>query len=153
MLQKKTNVTFYQNREKSLLAFFETENDLVYCCDVAGLLVAMGVPQYDPNEWRLFIDSSKKSLKYVLPHNGNLFGVIPIGHCVYLKEKHGHIKVVLDLLMYDDHEWVICVDLKMVNLLIDNKEGIQSIHVSYAFGIAEQKINIGNRNSGQLKKV
>ena len=58
----------------------------------------------------------------MLLHNGNLFGAIPIGHCVYLKEKHGHIKVVLDLLKYDDHEWIICVDLKMVNFLIGNKD-------------------------------
>ena len=36
---------------------------------------------------------------------------------------------------------------------LGNKEGIQSIHVSYAYGIAEQKTNIGNRNSGQLEKV
>ena len=45
----------------------------------------MRVPQYDPNEWRLFIDSLKKSLGCVLLHNGNLFGAIPIGHSVYLK--------------------------------------------------------------------
>lgn len=55
MLHKETNVTFYRNREKSLLAFFKTDKDFVYCCDVAGLLKAMGVPQYDPNEWRLFM--------------------------------------------------------------------------------------------------
>ena len=66
------------------------------------MLKVMGVPQYDPNEWRLFIDSSKKSLKCVLLHNGNLFGAIPIGHSVYLKEKHEHIKEVVDLLKYDD---------------------------------------------------
>ena len=118
MLQKETNVTFYRNRGKGLLAFFETGNDFVYCCDVAGLLVAMGVPQYDTNEWRLFIDS----LKYVLLHSGNLFGAIPIGHSVYLKEKHEHIKV-LDLLKYDDHKWVICVDLKMVNFLHGQQRG------------------------------
>ena len=54
MLQKETNVTFYWNREKDLLAFFKTDKDFVYCCDVAGLLKAMGVPQYDPNECRLY---------------------------------------------------------------------------------------------------
>ena len=63
----------------------------------------MGVPQYDPNELRLFINS---------------FGAIPIGHSVYLKKKHEHIKVVLNLLKYDDHKWVIYADLKMVNFLL-----------------------------------
>ena len=104
MLQKETNGTFYRNREKGSLAFLESDNDFVYCCDVAGLLVAMGFLQYDLNEWRLFIDISKKSLKYLLLHNGNFFGDIPIGHSVYLKEKYKHIKVVLDLLKYDDHK-------------------------------------------------
>ena len=51
MLHKETNVMFYWNREKGLLAFFETDNDFVYCCDVVGLFAVMGVPQYDPNEW------------------------------------------------------------------------------------------------------
>ena len=50
MLPKETNVTFYRNREKGHLAFFETDNDFVYCFDVAGLLVAMGVPQCGLNE-------------------------------------------------------------------------------------------------------
>ena len=123
MLQKETNVTFYRNREKDLLDFFKTEKDFVYCCDVAGLLSAMGAPQYDPSEWRLFIDSSKKSLKCVLLHNGNLFGAIPIGHSVQLKEKYENIKTVLDLLKYDEHKWVICVDLKMVNFLLGQQGG------------------------------
>ena len=65
MLQKEPNVTFHGNRKKGFLEFFETGNGFAYCCDVVGLLEAMGVPQYDPREWRLFKDSSKKSLKYV----------------------------------------------------------------------------------------
>ena len=71
---------------------------------MVGLLVGMGVPQYDPNEWRLFIDSSKKSLKCVLLHNENFFGAICFGHSVYLKEKQEQIKLVLDLLKYGDHK-------------------------------------------------
>ena len=92
---------------------------------MAGLLVAVGVPQYDTNDWRLFIfiDSSKKSKKCVLLHNGNLFGAIPIGCSVYLKEKYEQLKGVLDLLKYDDHKWVICVDLKMVNFLLVQQGG------------------------------
>ena len=123
MLQKETNVTFYRNREKGLLAFFEPDNDFVYCCDVPGLLVAMGFPLHDLNEWRLFIDSSKKGLKCVLLHNGNLFGAIPIGRSVYLKEKHEQIKLVLDLLNYEGHKWIICVNLKIVNLSIEQQGG------------------------------
>ena len=59
----------------------------------------------------------------MLLHNGNLFGAIPIGCSVYLKEKYEQLKVVLDLLKYDDHKWVICVDLKMVNFLLVQQGG------------------------------
>ena len=81
----------------------------MYCNDVSGLLDAMGVRSYDSKEWRLFLDSSNSSLKCVLLHNGNN-GAIPIGHSVHLKEEYGHIKLVLKLLKYNEHNWVICVD-------------------------------------------
>ena len=83
----------------------------------------MGVTSYDPKEWRLFLDSSKRSLKCVLHHNGNIYGAIPIGHSVHLKEQYEHIKLVLDLLQYKEHNWVICVDLKMVNFLLGQQGG------------------------------
>ena len=83
----------------------------------------MGVTLYNPNEWRLFLDSSKRSLKCVLLHNGNSHGSVPIGHSVHLKEEYGHIKKVLELLKYDDHNWIICVDLKMVNFLFGQQGG------------------------------
>ena len=41
---------------------------------------------------------------------------VPIGHSVHLKEEYGHIKKVLELLKYDDHNWIICVELKMFNI-------------------------------------
>ena len=39
-----------------------------------------------------FIDSSKISLKCVLLYNRNIYGCIPIGHSVTMKEEHGNIK-------------------------------------------------------------
>ena len=53
---------------------------MVYCHNVPGLLLHMGVEKYCADDWRLFIDSSKKSLKCVLLHNGNKYASIPIGH-------------------------------------------------------------------------
>ena len=40
----------------------------------------MGIPEYGCQGWRLFIDSSKRSLKYVLLHNENQYASISIGH-------------------------------------------------------------------------
>ncbi|KAI6661417.1 hypothetical protein LOD99_13289 [Oopsacas minuta] len=84
---------------------------------------AMGVLNYNPSDWRLFIDSSKRSLKCVLLHNGNIFGSIPIGYSVKLKEEYNNVKEILEIINYSAHDWVICVDLKMVNFLSGQQSG------------------------------
>ena len=70
--------------------------------------------QYEPKDWRLFIDSSKRSLKCVLLHNGNLFASVSIAHATTLKEKYEAVKYVLEKIGYDQHKWFICVDLKII---------------------------------------
>ena len=89
----------------------------------------MGLSAYRSNDWRLFIDSSKRSLKCVLIHNANQYESIPIGHSVTLKENYENIKVVLEKLKYCVHQWLICVDLKAVNFLLWQQEG----HTKYMF--------------------
>jgi hypothetical protein len=59
-------IKFYQGREKDFLPFFTKENNLVFCIDIGNLLKKIGLSEYNPSEWRLFIDSSKRSLKCVL---------------------------------------------------------------------------------------
>ena len=90
----------------------------MYCTDIAQLLHKIGVPQYEPKDWRLFIDSSKQSLKCVLLHNSNQFASVPLAHLTTLKEKYEVVKYVLEKICYDQHEWLICVDLKMVNFFV-----------------------------------
>jgi hypothetical protein len=51
--------------------------------------------EHDPTQWRLFIDSSKRSLKGVLLHSGNMYGSIPVAHSVHLKETYENMKVLL----------------------------------------------------------
>ena len=72
---------------------------------------------------RLFIDSSYKSLKCVLIHNRNIYGCIPIGHSVTMKEEYGNSKLIVERLKYSDHQWLICVDLKMVKFLLGQHGG------------------------------
>ena len=118
LLQPGTLVTFYRKRHIEFMPYFTRENDIVYCNDVAGLLPQFGVHQYDLQDWRLFIDSSKRSLKCVLLHNGNLYGSVPLGHSTTLKEKYEKIKFALEKISYRQHQWIICVDLKMVGFLL-----------------------------------
>ena len=78
---------------------------------------------YCSDEWRLFIDSSKRSLKCVQFHNGNMFGAIPIAHSVMAKETYERVKRVLDLISYHQHKCIVCVDLKMVCFLLGQQFG------------------------------
>ena len=57
--------SWYRHREKDFAPYFAQENDLVYCTDPQGLVGKLGI-RYSPDEWSLFIDSSKRSLKAVL---------------------------------------------------------------------------------------
>ena len=66
LLQQGTKITFYRIRDKEFLRFLEELSDPVFCTDIPGLLLKLDVSKYKPEEWRLFIDSSKRSLKYVL---------------------------------------------------------------------------------------
>ena len=123
LLEQGTKITFYRTREKDLLPFFSQEEDLVFCHEIRGLLEKMSLPKYFQDDWRLFIDSSKRSLKCVLLHNGNKFGSIPIAHSTKMKEEYNTIALILEKLKYQQHQWVICVDLKMVNFLLGQQAG------------------------------
>ena len=89
----------------------------------------MGLSACRSNHWRLFIESSKRSLQCVLLHYGNQYGSIPIGYFATLKENYENIKAVLERLKYCVHQWLICVDLKMVNFLLGQQEG----HIKYPY--------------------
>ena len=97
-------ITFDRKCHIEFLPYFTQENDIVYCNDVAGLLRQLGVQQHAPQDWRLFINSFKRSLKCVLLHIGNLYGSVPIGHSTTLKEKYDEIKYILKKISYKQHQ-------------------------------------------------
>ena len=96
-------ITFYRDRDNLLIRFFIMEDGFVYCNNIQGLLSEISVPEYNSDEWRLFINSSKRSLKCVLLHNGNKFACLPIGHSVIVKEHYLNVKIVLQKLRYSEH--------------------------------------------------
>ena len=55
-------------------------------------------------QWRLFIESSVRSLKAVLLHNGNTFASTPIAHLTKLKEEYETLEYVLDKIKYNEHK-------------------------------------------------
>jgi len=94
-LVRGTKITTYLNREKYFLPFYCQENYIVFCKDTRELIINMGVEEHSPTDWRLFIDSSKRSLKCVLLHNGNKYGSIPIAHSIKMKEEYETIAFIV----------------------------------------------------------
>ena len=95
----------------------------MYCADIAQLLLKFGVQQYESKDWRLFLDSNKRSLKCVLLHDGNQFAFVPIAHSTTLKQKYEAVKYVLEKIGYDQYKWFIHVDLKMEKFLSGQQSG------------------------------
>jgi hypothetical protein len=90
-----TLFSWYRHREQEFTQYFVKEGELVYCCDISGLITRLGAA-YESNDWRLFIDSSKRSLKGVLLHNGNKLSSVPITHSMSFKEKYEDLGTVLE---------------------------------------------------------
>lgn len=113
-----------RSKVRSFDQCFQTDDEtgITYATDIAQLFETIG-NSYDPDEWRLFIDGSVKSLKGVLLHNGNAYPSVPIVYGTDLKENYDNMKKILMLINYDIHRWVICCDLKIVAILMGLKKG------------------------------
>ena len=126
LVQEDVKITSFRNRNKVLASFFDMENKLCYCTNIPGLFMSLGLP-HNPSDWRLFIDSSKRSLKGVLLHNGNKYHSIPIAHLVHLKESYDNMELLLEAIKYSEYQWSLCRDLKVICLLM----GMQADFTKY----------------------
>ena len=78
---------------------------------------------YSVSDWCLFIDSSKQGLKAVFLHNGNVYPSIPIAHSVRLKEDCESVKLLLELIRHNNHNWDDCGNFKMIAFLLGLQGG------------------------------
>lgn len=127
-LEPGIKITGYRKRQSEYQKFFSVNDDntFTYCNDIDGLMNAMQI-KYKSNDWRLFIDSSKFSLKVVLLHKTNEKPSIPIGYSTDMKETYDSMKTILQKVDYERHQWKISCDLKVVALL----SGLQLGYVKY----------------------
>ena len=122
LLQDGTKVSSFRQRQKDFEHLFSKQEDLVFCNNVNTLMELLGV-EHKSEDWRLFIDSSKTSLKGVLLHNGNKFSSIPIAHAVGMKESYVNMKLLLSTIRYDEYSWQICADFKVIAILLQLQLG------------------------------
>ena len=121
-----TKISEFRLRNEKLCSSFDSYNGLSFCNDVDGLMMEFGY-KHKCDEWRLFIDSSKASLKAVLLRNGNTHPSIHLAHAIQLKGGHETIKVLLDALQYLKYSGKICGDLKVISLIL----GLQLYYTKY----------------------
>jgi len=83
LLQKDVLVSHYRKRNTDLLTVFRVDGPLCYSYDITSLFEKLG-EDHIASEWRLFLDSSKRSFEVVLLHNGSIKPSVPTAHSVHL---------------------------------------------------------------------
>nr|CAH7733771.1 unnamed protein product [Callosobruchus chinensis] len=132
LLEKGVKISSYRTRQSSLKSLFSEDNGLVFCPNVNSLMTARKMP-CDPDKWRLFIDSSKTSLKPVLLAHENDLPSVLVAYSVDMKETYENISRILDKINYHDDKWKLCSDLKIVALVT----GLQSGFTKYCCFLCE----------------
>ena len=123
---------FYHGRHEEFKIFFSQEVDVVFCSDICSVTEVLG-HEYNPDQWRLFIDSSKVSLKLVLLHNGNRSPSAPLSHATNMEESYESMNLLLGKIKYDEFKWKLRGHLKVVALLL----GMQLGYIKYCCFLCE----------------
>ena len=74
-------------------------------------------------------DSSKKSIKAVLVHIGNILLPVPIDYSTTMKETYHNLQFMLEKIRYSEHKWLVCTDLKVITILI----GLKLVYLKYCY--------------------
>jgi hypothetical protein len=80
--------------------------------------------KHTSGQWRLFIVSSKVSLKAVLLDNGNKLNTISLVHAVHMTETQENLQVLLQKIIgYNEHRWHTGAGLKLTAVLPELQDG------------------------------
>lgn len=118
-------ITAYKHRQDRYMPYFLLSEDATYayCHDIPGLMKEMGLSKYDPAKWRLFIDASTRSMKVVLLFENSSIKPVPIMYAVGMNESYETMKLILDRINYDVHNWRVNCDFKVLTLLAGMQTG------------------------------
>jgi len=89
--------------------------------------------RHSPEQWRLFIDASKTSLKSVLLHNGNKLPSIPVAYAPSTKQTYTTMNNILVEANYKKYQWEFGGDLKVIAILL----GLQAGYTKYSCFLCE----------------
>ena len=131
-LHHSVKVTIFRTRNQEFKQFFKTVGYFTYCKDTDGLMDAMHM-SHSPEQWRLFIDVSKTSLKAVFLRNGNKLPSIPVAYAPNTKEIYTTMNNILAEVDYKKCQWEFCGDLKVIAVLL----GLQAGYTKYSCFLCE----------------
>jgi hypothetical protein len=123
LLGNGVKVPFYKMRQSNIATYFSMDGEVVYCSNDICHLMEKHQLQHAPEQWRLFVDSSEVSLKADLLRNGHKCPSVSLAHAVHMKETNINIQGLLKKMCYEDQQWDICADLKVVVVLTGLKGG------------------------------
>jgi len=121
-LDQSAKVSSFRKRGTPFEKFFTEADGLVYCSNVPDLMKTLNISE-TAGSWRLFIDSSRASLKAVLLHKGNILPSIPIGYSRDLGETYENLQLLLQHVSYPSHQWKICADFKVIGIILGLQSG------------------------------
>ena len=101
---------------------FSVDGLLCFCSNIDRLFKCLSL-NHDLEEWRLFIDSFKRSLKAVLLHNANSKQSILIAHSIHLHESYENMNLLLHAIDFERYSWKICGDLKAIGMSMRTQSG------------------------------
>ena len=120
---------FYCGHREEFKDFFSQEDGVLFCNDVCSIMEVLD-HEHNPNQWHLFIDSSKVRLKLVLLHNGNRLPSVPLAPAAKTRESYESMKLLLRKIKNDDFKWKLCGDIKVVVLLVGMQLGYTKLRTS-----------------------
>jgi len=132
VLHHSVKVTTFRTRNHKFEQFFKTVGYITYCKDTDGLMDAMHM-RHSPEQWRLFIDASKTSLKAVLLHNGNTLSSVPVEYAPSTKETYTTMNDILLEVAYKKYQWEVCGDSNVIAVLL----GLQAGYTKYSCFLCE----------------
>ena len=106
LLNNGVRIASFRTRHARLAEYFREDDGICYCIHIDNLMQDLGT-EHDPNEWELFIDSEKESLKFVLLHTGNVHPSVPLAHALRMNESYDCMETFLTLITYEEHQWNI----------------------------------------------
>ena len=101
----------------------------------------------------LFNDSSSKSLKAVLLHNGNKLPFIPLAHSAHLKRDYSSINLLIEALKYDQYGWEVIGDFKMIALLTGLQGGFIKFQCYLCLWDSRDTKSITTSGNGHLGQI